>query len=239
MKKLSLLLIKNLLAVLACITLISCGETLLDIPENTISRVSTFEKEPLKMAFTYDDSKLYGFNTFKNGVHVPPFSLVGYNHAGSINCTIDGTRYDVELANGVGGYRAVTVTASIGGALKHKVTYKYDNEGRISQARIDGIRATRPDYVEFTYEANAIKIWDVDVAYRIELSSTEINTGNVCNVLDYAGAPYTSTYVVPNELYFLNVFGVSFNKLPQLPQDEIERDDSQRLTRVGQCYYEY
>lgn len=234
MKKLSLFLIKNLCAVLACMAF-SCGEKLEEVPVNTISQISTFEKESVRLHFTYANSRISGFDKIIDDIAYR--TNVYYDRPGQIHCEINGIEYEIQFANTRGGYRAETVTASRNHGSLYSVEYEYDKQGRIAQARIDGV-GNIPYYVKIKYEANSIEVNDASTIHRIELSSVD-NAGKVCNVLDYAGGHYTSNYVINPDLYFLNIYGVSIDKLPLLPQEEIEYDSNQRLTRVGNCYFTY
>jgi hypothetical protein len=138
------------------------------------------------------------------------------------------------LANTTGAYRAETVTATKNNALFYNVEYKYDSQGRVIQARVDGVGSSSV-YVEFEYEANAIVINDYGTFYRLELSSAD-NSGNVCNVMDLADAHYTSKYVFNPDLYYINIYGTPVKKLPQGHEFELSEG---RLSRIGKYYYEH
>ena len=234
MKKLSLFLVKSLMAVFVGTTIISCnGEHVERIESYPISKITMFERNSIQTYLTYQSNEVYEYNLYENGVH---FSSARVTYTPSkIHCTIDGIRYDIQLSNTIGAYRAETVTASQGGSMIYFVEYKYDNQGRMVKARLDG-RERYSVFTEFTYEANAIVIDDGGYPFRLELSSSD-NIGNVCNVIDMATTPYVSTIINPY-LYYLNIYGKPINKLPQGYEIELS-EDGLKLSSIGKYYFEY
>jgi|GEM_PF-2384695 len=237
MKKLSLLLMKSLLAFFAGVALNSCDDSTPEAPYFPFSKVTKLEREDIKMYMSYDNTRLTAYKLFVNDNQVSS-SSVTYK-PDKIHCVINGIRYDIELDNVKGTNRAKSVEASKNGVPVHYVYFnKYDELGRVSLVRVDGIPGS-PIYISYKYEGNKITVFDGGVYYTLELSS-EDNKGYVCNVLDFAGSPITSSYVINPDLYFLNIYGTPVGKLPKLPEDEIEySEDNQRLLRVGKYSYEY
>ena len=238
MKKLNLLLIKSLLTVFAGVLLLSCGEESLPVAFYPISKVSRLERDSVVTLMKYGNAGLSEYNmyihnslAYKGDVWYTP---------SSVKCLMNGIQYDFQLANTKGVSRVESLTASMGNAKLYSVQYYFEEpEGRITGARIDGVE-DKPCYVKYKYVGNRVIIEERGWApYEIELSSID-NLGYVCNVLDFAGAEYSSKYVINSDFYFLNIYGTPIKNLPQLPQDEIEiSEDNQRLLRVGKYSYDY
>lgn len=234
MKKVGLFLTKSMFAAMVCTVFVGCDESSLEIPYYEFSHVSKCERDSVKMLMTYGSQGLSEYSLYVNDDPVCQ-SIVRYSSS-KIFCTIQDVSYDIQLANTRGGTRIESVLATVDKARLYNVVYRYDTEGRLVQADIEGV-ADEVVYTRYWYEENAIRIDDVGTEYRIDLSSDR-NLGYVCNVLDYAGAPYTSKYVINPDLYFLNIYGTPIERLPY--GFEIERcNNNQKLSRVGKYFYEY
>ncbi len=224
---------KGLLVAFGCVMFAGCDEGSLEIPYYPLSQVTTCERDSIKTLMTYGSQGVSEYSLLEHG------SLVCTAHvkytSSKIYCTIKGVSYDIQLANTKGGFRAEEVLATIGGAQLYRVLYSYDELGRLNKAFVEGA-APDPVYTHYRYEDGAIIIHEVGTDYRIQLLS-EDNLGYVCNVLDYADAPYTSNYVINPDLYFLNIYGTPVNKLPY--GHVIMINKKEKLSRVGKYLYEY
>jgi len=160
----------------------------------------------------------------------------------TIRCEVNGITYEIFLDNTRGGARAKEVTARVNGALLNNVEYFYDDQNRIEKAcyeRLGGVDDGGPKirWIIYTYNGNdIIEVDDAGTNYTLNLSSEE-NTGSVCNVLDFSGAPISTQYIINPDLYYLNIYGKPVGYLPQ--GQTIERNSSNNLTRVGKYRYEY
>ena len=236
MKKKYLFIVKSLSVFFACIIFFSCEEKSIEVPYFQFSLVSKCERDSIKTIMTYNhDNRLSEFNMYLFDSFVCSTN-VNYN-AGTIQCVIKDVFYRIQLSNTRGGIRAESVTASLlNGSRLYYIEYEYDEEeGRLWRARLDGVD-TQSIYNHYVYEGNTIIIDDAGIEYRLNLSSEE-NTGYVCNVLDYAGAPITSQYIINPDLYFLNIYGTPIKNLPS--GQEIKRYSNKNLSQVGKYYYEY
>ncbi|MDR2914323.1 MAG: hypothetical protein LBV74_05775 [Tannerella sp.] len=232
MKKINLFFMKSLLMAFACVMFAGCDESSLELPYYPLAQVSMCERDSVKTLMTYGGQGVSEYSLLEHGSLICTAN-VRYS-ASNIHCTIKGISYDIKLANTKGACRVEEVLAKINGAQLYRVLYFYDESGRLKQASIEGV-STQQVYTHYTYEGNTIIIDDVGIEYKIELSS-EDNTGNVCNVLDYADAPYTSNYVINPDLYFLNIYGTPVSKLPRGHEVAFNKE---KLSRVGKYYYEY
>lgn len=234
MKKVCLFFTKSLFAVaLTCVVFVGCDEGSLEIPSYQFSHVSKCERDSVKTLMTYGSKGLSEYNMY---VYDNLVCKTNVSYSSSrISCTIHGVSYDIQLANTKGGARAESVMATVNKARLYSILYRYDTEGRLVQADIEGV-ADNVVYTHYKYDGNTIIIDDVGTEYRINLSS-EDNIGYVCNVLDYADAPYTSKYVINPDLYFLNIYGTPVSKLPY--GHDVVFCDGKKLSRVGKYYYEY
>jgi hypothetical protein len=232
MKKINLLFIKSLLVAIVCVVFIGCDESSIEIPYYPLSQVSKCERDSVKTLMTYGNQGVSEYSLF---VYDALVSKANVKYSSSnIHCILKGISYDMQLANTTGGTRVEKVSATLGGVQLYIVLYFYDESGRLKEARIEGVN-TNPVITRYKYEENAIIINDVGTEYRIDLSS-EDNVGYVCNVLDYANAPYTSNYVINPDLYFLNIYGTPVSKLPYGHEVSFNQG---KLSRVGKYYYEY
>lgn len=222
------------LAITSVLFISSCDEGSLEIPFYEFSKVSKCERDSIKTLMTYNNKELSQYevlvydNLVCNG-------YVSYTTT-TISCSIKGIDYKIHYDNTRGGFRAETVKAYKDGALFYEVEYEYDTQGRLWRARLGGVEHVQV-FAHYTYEEDAIVIDDVGTPFRIELSSRE-NIGYVCNVLDYADAPYTSTYIINPDLYFLNIYGAPVKRLPAGNVVEMCAENKQ-ITRVGKYTYEY
>lgn len=234
MKKVHLFFIKGLFVAFACVMFVGCDEGSLEIPNYQFSRVSKCERDSVKTLMTYGSKGLSEYSLLVNDALVCKAS-VGYSSS-KIFCTINGISYDIQLSNTKGGARTEGVLATVNGARLYNTQYWYDGAGRLIKACIEGV-GPQPVYTHYKYEEGCVVIDDVGTEYRINLS-LEDNLGYVCNVLDYADAPYTSNYVINPDLYFLNIYGTPVAQLPY--GHEIERcNNNLNLSRVGKYSYEY
>ena len=234
MKNFNLSLIKCFLVVLVCHLCVSCHENLPEKPVYNFAKVTKCERDFITMQISYNQNglsefKYFEYNEFKSA------SVVRYV-PGNIYCSINGLDYEISLSNTKGGAVVEEVKAKRGNALEHAVQYWYDDQNRLKTARVDGQDA-KAVYTNYKYEADRVIVEEGGHNFPIELSSSN-NLGNVCNVLDFAGARLTSKYVVNPDLYFLGIYGAPISKLPQGQEVEYT-EDNQKLLRVGKYSYEY
>ena len=235
MKKLNLLLIKSLLTVFVCVIFVGCEGQSEPVTYYEMARVTKFERDSYATVLKYGNSGLSEYSVYINnefaysgGIQYKPSSIV---------CTMNGVRYDFQLANTKGVSRIESVMASIDGAPTYQVQYWFDDpEGRLTLARVDGV-AGESNYISYKYEENKIIVKERTIDYIIELSSSN-NLGYVCNVMSLTGPELTSNYVFNPDFYFLNIYGTPTKLLPQGYEVEIS-EDNQRLLRVGKYSYEY
>jgi len=227
--------IKSLLAVFAGAMFTSCGEESIPATYYAISKVSRLERDSVVTIMKYGNSGLSEYNMYIHNTLAYSGSV--WYTPSSIKCLMNGIQYDFQMANTKGVSRVESMTASEGNAKLYNVQYWYDSEGRIFEARIDGIE-DKPSYIKYKYVGNKVIIeergWN---PYEIELSEID-NVGYVCNVMDFAGAEYTSKYVFNSDFYFLNIYGTPIKKLPLWQEVELS-EDNQRLLRVGKYSYDY
>jgi len=237
MSKVHLFFTRSLCLFIISLIIVSCNEASEPIPYVPIAKVSGYEKDSVRAHMRYGNLGLSTYDMYINDSHVSS-SDVKYS-PGSIYCVINGIAYSIKLSNSRGGVRAESVNATTTeGSRLFYVEYWYDSLGRLDMARVDGV-AEKPAYCHYSYEANSIIIDDFGTEYKLDLSSEE-NIGYVCNVIDYSGAPLTSTYIINPNLYFLNIYGTPSEKLPK--GHTVTRSgsgDNMRLSRVGRYYYEY
>lgn len=237
MKKLSLFFIESLFTVFVCAVFYGCHEETTEaVPPYTITKVSKCERDNIEMYMWYNSMGLSDYKLYENGVLISS-STVNYK-PGIIKCSIRGINYEIFLANTKGGFRIETLKASDGNTVLYTVDYSFDKDNRLEKALISGSLLGNPGkpesvWVTYKYEGNKITVSD---GGSVELS-TEENVGNVCNVLDFAGSPNTSTYVINPDLYFLKIYGTPISKLPR--DQEVSYTDNNQLSRVGKYYYEY
>jgi len=235
MKKLRFTVINSLLAVIVCTLYVSCGEESENISFFPIAKVSKFERDSYSTVLRYGNLGLAEYTVYINNEFAYSGDIL-YKPS-SIVCTMNGVRYDFQLANTKGASRIESLTASEGSAKKYHIQYWFeDPEGRVTQARVDGLW-TQPVYISYKYEGNKILINESGFDFTLELSDTD-NLGYVCNVMGFSGAELTSKYVFNPDFYFLNIYGTPIKKLPQGQEFEIS-EDNQHLLRVGNYSYEY
>ncbi|MDR3251313.1 MAG: hypothetical protein LBT42_06600 [Tannerella sp.] len=236
MKNVYLFLSNALLAFCACFLVAGCEETIEELTYYPIARIATLERDSLKTVLSYDELGLSGMNFYVYDTFVG--QAVVQHKPNSMNCTINGVYYEIKFANTHGAMRAETITAYVGGVKNYTVNYHYDTSGRINQADFQKYETGKNtvSYNVYTYEGNAVVISDENGVHRLELSSEE-NTGNVCNVLDFAGASITSEYIINPDLYYLNIYGAPIRTLPA--GQEIGRTQNNELSRVGKYRYSY
>ena len=236
MKRKYLFIVKSLSLAFMFITLVGCDEKSIEVPFVEIAQVSKFERDSVKTIMNYNNDRLSNYDIYVCDSLVNEV-IVRYS-AGSISCVLNDVAYNIKLSNTRGAIRAESIDATtLSGARLYSVVYDYYIDGRLKMARLDGVDPKEPIFNNYRYEANTIIIDDAGTDYILELSS-EKNLGNVCNVLDYANAPYTSKYIINPDLYFLNIYGVPVEQLP-LGQTVSRCNNNKNLSRVGKYYYEY
>jgi len=234
MKRSSLFLIKSVLALFAFVVFFSCDDPVEPIPYFPMAKVSKVERDSVMTLLSYKNKELSGFSIYINDVFTGN-AYVNYK-SGSISCTMNNVRYDIELSNTKGGVRAASVRASMNGNTYYIIHYvRFDEQGRLTTAQVDGVDG-QSRYTNYYYEGNTVFVEEGGHRFPIELSSFD-NVGYVCNVLDFANAPLTSKYVINPDLYFLNIYGTPVSKLPQ--GQEIEYTANNELRQVGKYFYEY
>ena len=235
MKKFSSLFIKSLFVVFAFAGATSCDEKAIELPVYTYEKVVKCERESTKMFMGYHNNRVVDYSLYVND-NLKSKTYVNYNKAGLIYCEIDGITYEIQLSNTKGGSRVESVLAKIDGGVYFFVAYYFDDDNRLIKARIDA--EGESVYTNYHYEENAIIVEERAIEYRIELSDLE-NKGNVCNVLDFAGGPKTSKFVIHPDLYFLRIYGMPIARLPKLPAGQVVYAEDNRLLRVGKYRYDY
>ena len=225
--------IKSLMVICGCILLLGCEEKSVEIEYYPISKVSKYGRDTNMTNISYgSDNRISGYNIYVKDSYAYSAS-VRYG-SGSIYYTANNLVYNIQLSNTRGGIRAESIrVATLEGAALYLIEYEYDDEGRMWRVRLNGI-GPEPIYNHYKYEGNTIIIDDAGTEYRLQLSS-EDNTGFVCNVLDFAGAPYTSQYVINPDLYFLNIYGAPIKYLPA--GTDVKRYSNSNLSHVGEKYY--
>ena len=232
--------LKSLFAVFAMAMFTGCDEESEPIPYFPISEVKKCERDDIKMEMSYGRD---GLSAYSRSINGGPVKTTGvYYSASKISCEIDNIIYEVQLSSTRGSRRAESVTAREKGARStlYEVEYFYDEQShRLRQARINGGEFPKPVYAIYRYEGNSVIINDGSdgQVYTLVLSN-EDNKGYVCNVLDFAGSPLTSKYVIHPDLYFLNIYGIPFGKLPDGVDFEYT-NGGQNLLRVGKYTYSY
>ena len=234
MKNLNLFLIKSVLLVLVCILYTSCEDPLPVLPIYELAKVTKCERDSITTQISYNQN---GLSEYTYYVYDSKKSQMGVKYTpGNIYCSINGLDYEIVLSNTRGGAVVEELKAKRGNALEFSVQYRYDEKNRLKLAHISGGEA-QAVYTNYYYEGNRVIVEEGGHHFPIELSSAD-NLGNVCNVLDFAGASLTSKYVMNADLYFLNIFGAPIGKLPQGQEVEYT-GDNQKLSRVGKYRYEY
>jgi len=231
MKKLSLYIIS------ICAFFFSCDDETIEIPYFPFAQVTKCDRDSISMVMGYSNVGLSEFNLYENDSFVGR-SFVRYTPS-QILCTIKGIDYTIQLSNTKGVYRIESLEAKVGNVLWYYVQYWFDAENRLIAARVDGSDIADQNrlssvYVSYKYVDNTIETSDGGF---LELSS-EDNLGYVCNVLDFAGSPHTSKYVINPDLYFLNIYGSPILKLPK-GQAIRYTDNNQKLQSVGKYKYTY
>ena len=230
------LFLKSLFVVFAATMFIGCDEPSEPVPYYPISEVTKYERDLMSMSVSYGRDGLSEYNLSVNGDFVEK-SFVNYS-ASNISCHMKGVRYDVQLSSTRGARRAESVKATIGQSILFEVEYFYEHN-RLKLARINGGEFVKPAYVRYTYEGNRVIIHDdIDGKDHIFELSNEDNKGYVCNALDFTSSPLTSQYVIHPDLYYLNIYGAPFEKLPAGQEVEYTAD-GQKLARVGKYTYTY
>ena len=234
MKNLTLPLIKSVLVVLVCNLFASCEDPLPELPIYELAKVTMCERDSVRTHIAYNHNGLAEYAYY---VYDSKKSQMGVQYTtGNIKCSINGLDYEIVLSNTKGGAVIEELKAKRGNALEYTVKYWYDQENRLKTAHISGGEA-QAVYTNYFYEGNRVIVEEGGHHFPIELSS-DTNLGNVCNVLDFAGASLTSKYVINADLYFLNIYGAPITKLPQGQVVEYT-SDNQKLSRVGKYRYEY
>ena len=233
MKKVQMFFVKSLMMAVAGFMVVSCDDSSPEVPSFKISPIAKYEKDSKATYLFYHEGRITELRSYVDGTLVSS-SYVNYNPSG-ITCSVKGIDYSIKWDATLGGARATSVEARIGGALYYRVEYlAYDAEGRLVLASIE--REGGPYYVSYKYNESSVVIDEGSFGqYEIPLSSEE-NVGNVCNVLDYANAPNTSEYVINPDLYYLNIYGAPVKYLPS--GHRVERSDG-NLSQVGEYFYEY
>ena len=237
MRKLSIYCFKNLIAISICMVFFSCDEETIEIPFFSFAKVTKCERDSISMVMAYNNDGLSEYNLYENDTFVGR-SFVRYTPS-YIQCSIKGIDYKIQLSNTKGVYRIESLEARVGQVLWYYVQYWFDADNRLIIARVDGSDLADKNrlssvFISYKYVGNTIEISDGGF---IELS-TEDNLGYVCNVLDFAGSPHTSKYVINPDLYFLNIYGSPILKLPK-DQEIRYTNDNQRLLSVGKYQYDY
>jgi len=225
--------------------ILSCSETSIEVPVVDFDEVSVVTCDSLTTKISYDANKsLTEFNVYVNDNH--KYKTEVKYLTDEISCYMDGLHYIIKLANTKGGVRAESVTTyindgvAINSTMVYRVTYdKYDDAGRLEIAGIEKYRENGNSivYCNYKYYGNdSIVIDEYGQKYVIRLAEDQDNTG-VCNVLDFAGGPLTSEYVINPILYYLKIYGVPISKLPA--GQVVKRSSDSRLTRVGKYYFSY
>jgi len=244
MRKLRFYFIVELLTVFICAVFFGCDEGTLDISYFPFAKVSKCERDSIKTVISYNNySDVSGYDYYVNDVIVSR-SNVRYTPS-MIYCTLDGLDYEIQLSIQKGVYRIEELDAkqTVDGHVVEvfKVRYTFDDENRLMLAHVSGSDLVDPNdphtvWVLYKYEDNRIVIHEEGNQYIVELSAAD-NLGYVCNVLDFAGSPHTSKYVINPDLYFLNVFGAPILKLPK--DQQVSYSSNNQLLRVGKYAYEY
>ena len=237
MKKLSLYCIKKLIAISICAVFFSCDDETIEIPYFSFAKVTKCERDSISMIMGYSNVGLSEYNLYENDAFVGR-SFVRYTPS-EILCSIKGIDYRIQLGNTRGVYRIESLEAKVGNVLWYYVQYWFDDENRLSLARVDGSDLINPNqlhsvFIAYKYVGNTIEISDGGF---LELSSAD-NLGYVCNMLDFAGSPHTSKYVINPDLYFLNIYGSPILKLPK-GQEVRYTSNNQNLLSVGKYQYAY
>jgi len=238
MKKLSLFVGKSLFVLVVCTVFFSCDKEGELIPYFSMAKVAKCERGSVRTHMSYQNESVSLFEMYDNDALVSS-SNVKYTPSG-ISCTINGVRYDIVLANTRGVSRIESLTASNGGVIIYSVEYWFDIENRLEKARVNGSTIGDPNrpesvWVSYKYEGNSITTSD---GGSLVLGDAD-NLGYVCNVLDFADSPLTSTYVINPDLYFLNLYGTPIAKLPQGVGNVTYSSDNQKLLSVGKYSYSY
>jgi hypothetical protein len=138
---------------------------------------------------------------------------IEYNGGSTITYTHNGLRSRITRDN----YGFIsTVENRIGsGNLHSKVDYKYHPTGYLNYVVLER-PGLSPEYITFVYpdQNGGITIKEAGLSYSISLQSDTENIGYVCNVLRYANAPLTNTYVIDPDLYYLGLYGMPIRSLP-------------------------
>ena len=234
MKNLNLSLFKSVVVVIVCNLLTGCEDPLPVLPIYDLAKVTKCERDSITTRIAYNQNGVWEYTYY---VYDSKKSQVGVQYTtGIIKCSINGLDYEIILSNTKGGVVVEELMAKRGNALEYAVQYWYDKENRLKIAHISGGEAMSV-YTNYFYEGNRVIVEEGGHHHPIELSSAD-NLGNVCNVLDFAGASLTSKYVMNADLYFLNIYGAPITKLPQGQEVEYT-EDNQKLSRVGKYRYEY
>jgi len=223
----------------------ACKETVPVAGIYPISHVSIVERDGEKIYYSWGD----------NGVsHIRVLNLSGAEIASSsisylkdgMSCSMFGVNYKFFFDNTSGGLRVTKLEAMKGGALFYSVDYGYDEQGRIGMALLEKSGESEGDgdtRIDIYYHSDKVEVSDNGINggfFTIPLSS-EDNTGNVCNVVDFSGSQRTSEYIFNYYFYYMNIFGKPVDKLPAV--DEIVREDadnaSSKLLKVGKYSYSY
>ena len=235
------LFLKSLFVVFVTTMFIGClDEESEEIPYYPISKITKYERDSISMSISYGRDGLSEYSLSVNGELIEK-SYVIYS-ASKISCQMKGIRYEVQLSSTKGARRAESVTATVGQSILFQVDYFYDEQNRLKLAHVNGGEYPKPVYVSYKYDGNRVIIHDEsDGQNHILELSNEDNKGYVCNVFDFTSSPLTSQYVIHPDLYFLNIYGAPFSKLPVDQEVEYTTDsrNAPALARVGKYTYIY
>jgi len=231
-------LLQTVCALVAGLTLQGCDKESTEMTVYEVTRdLSAFEKDGNKTEMKYNNFGVYQYRFYNSGSTA---STIDVTYGSStIVVNYNNLTHQIELDNTKGGKRVKTLTALSGHSLFYSIEYHYTAEGRLDYATYDGEGVNGQGSVNFYYDGNAIRImdwcFDKGKEYVINLSDEE-NTGFVCHVFDFIGAPKVVEHILNPILYYLNVLGTPISKLPA--DVDIQRDGA-KVKSVGNCSYSY